>query len=454
MLATVQIKASKNALSSAIQAALLAGLAFSAMDATAVGETSRVSVSSKNAESNGTSWHPAISADNRYIVFQSDADNLVPNDTNKTIDIFVNDRKTKITRRVSIASDGTQAKPSWTNQATISANGRFVAFTSDASNLVADDKNTAPDVFVHDLRSKQTTRVSVASDGSEAIGGDWKGHPSLSADGRYVAFISLAGNLVDGDTNNNEDVFVHDRKTKKTIRVSVASDGTQGNGLCFKQRLSANGRFVAFQSESTNLVKGDTNKQADVFVHDLVTKETTRVSVGSDGSQANNGAWQPDISADGRFVVFWSSASNLVSGDENFTDDVFVHDRKTGKTTMVSVASDGKIGNGSSNRPTISHDGRYVGFTSWASNLTANDDNNVDDVFVHDRLKGTTKLVSVTLDGTSGTGPFTQINVNGSRDAILSPDGHYMAFRSLVTDLVPKDTNDLIDVFFRDLNAK
>ncbi len=121
---------------------------------------------------------------------------------------------------------------------------------------------------------------------------------------------------------------------------------------------------------------------------------------------------------------------------------------------MVSVATDGTKGNGTSNRPTISHDGRYVGFTSSASNLATNDDNGVDDVFVHDRVKGTTKLVSVSLDGTSGTGPFSQINITGSRDAILSPDGRYMAFRSLVTDLVPNDTNDLIDVFFRDVNAK
>ncbi len=224
MLERVQVKTAKQALATAIQAALLVGLAFSALDASGAGETSRVSVSSRNKESNGTSWHPAISADNRYIVFQSDADNLVPNDTNKTIDIFVHDRQTKRTRRVSVASDGSQSKPSWTNQATISGNGRFVAFTSDASNLVADDKNSAPDVFVHDLRTKQTTRASVSSDGIEAIGGDWKGHPSLSADGRYVAFLSLASNLVEGDTNNNEDVFVHDRKTKKTIRASVASD--------------------------------------------------------------------------------------------------------------------------------------------------------------------------------------------------------------------------------------
>ena len=454
MLTTVQIKAAKNALSSAIQAALLSGLAFSALDAWAVGETSRVSVSSKNAESNGTSWHPHISADNRYIVFQSEADNLVPNDTNKTLDIFVHDRQTKKTTRVNVASDGTQSKPSFPHQATISANGRYVAFTSDASNLVPNDTNSGDDVFVHDLKTKKTERINIASDGSEAVVGDWRGHASISADGRYVSFIAIAGNLVEGDTNNELDVFVHDRKTKTTTRVSVASDGTQGNSLCFKQRLSANGRFVAFQSESTNLVKGDTNKQADVFVHDLDTKKTTRVSVASDGTQGNNGAWQPDISADGRYVTFWSSASNLVSDDKNFVDDVFVHDMKTGKTTLVSVAPDGTRSNGYSSRPTISHDGRYVGFTSAASNLTTNDDNGVEDVFVHDRVKNTTKLVSVTLDGSSGTGPFNGINITGNRDAIISPDGKHMAFRSLVTDLVPNDTNDLIDVFFRDLTAK
>jgi Tol biopolymer transport system component len=452
MLTTHSAKRAPNILRTAIKAALMIGLVLP-FTATAE-ETSRISVSSKNRQSNGTSWHPMVSADNRYVVFQSDASNLVPNDTNDTIDIFVHDRETKKTKRVNVASDGTQAEASWNNQGAISANGRYVGFVSDAPNLVPDDNNSGSDVFVHDLKTKKTTRVNVASDGSEAVVGDWRAHPSLSADGRYVAFMSPSGNLVAGDTNNESDVFVHDRKTKKTTRVSVASDGTQGNGLCFKLRLSANGRYVAFQSESTNLVKGDTNNQADVFVHDMVTKQTTRVSVASDGSQANNGAWQPAISADGRYVVFWSSASNLVPGDKNFADDVFLHDRETHKTTMVSVASDGTKGNGMSSRPTISDDGRYVGFTSAASNLAANDDNGVDDVFVHDRVTGTTKLVSVTLDGTSGTGPFTQININGNRDAIISPDGQHMAFRSLVTDLVTKDTNGLIDVFFRDLTTK
>ncbi|WP_052700179.1 hypothetical protein [Methylocucumis oryzae] len=314
MITKYPVKSAKTHLSTAVKAALLIGLVLPF--AANAEETTRVSVSSKGKQSDGTSWHPHVSADNRYVVFQSEASNLVPNDTNSTIDIFVYDRQTKKIRRVNVASDGTQAKPSWNNQGTISANGRYVAFVSDASNLVPNDTNSGSDVFVHDLKTKKTERVNVASDGSEAIVGDWRAHPSLSADGRYVSFISPSGNLVEGDTNNEADVFVHDRKTKKTTRVSVASDGTQGNSLCFKQRISANGRNVAFQSESTNLVKGDTNKQADIFVHNLDTKKTTRVSVASDGTQANNGAWQPDISADGRYVTFWSSASNLVSDDK------------------------------------------------------------------------------------------------------------------------------------------
>ncbi|WP_204369244.1 TolB family protein [Methylocucumis oryzae] len=190
-------------------------------------------------------------------------------------------------------------------------------------------------------------------------------------------------------------------------------------------------------------------------MHDLETKKkTTRVSVATSGLQGNNGSWHPKISADGRYVTFWSSASTLVPNDTNVTDDAFVHDTLTHETKRISVASDGTQGNGSSGRPSISADGRYIGFSSEASNLATNDDNGDADVFVHDQVTGTTTLVSVTLDGTSGTGPGAQAganNTNGSRDAIISSDGHYMAFRSLVTDLIPNDTNEEIDVFLRDL---
>lgn len=447
---------SKNNLSTALKAGLLIALVIP-FTATAA-ETTLISVTSKGKQGNGRSWHPAISADNRYIVFSSEASNLVSNDTNGSPDIFVHDRLTKKTRRVNVTSDGKQSEPTWQSHSTISSNGRYVAYTSQANNLVPGDNNKAYDVFVYDLKTKKTSLISVSSDGEQHAGdgaySHWGGLPSLSGDGRYVAFWSNASNLVDGDTNGIGDIFVHDRNTKTTTRVNVSSKGVQANRDSKYLKLSDNGRYVAFHSAANNLVKGDTNDREDIFVHDRETKETTRVSVATDGTQGNNSSWSPVISADGRYVAFWSAASTLVANDTNFTEDVFVHDRVTHETKRVSVASDGSQGDKSSTRPSISADGRYIGFSSDATNFATNDDNGDADVFVHDQITGTTKLVSVTLDGTSGTGPGGLAgvnNTNGSRDAIISPDGKYMAFRSLVTDLVANDTNGEIDVFLRDL---
>lgn len=454
MLTKQPVNQLRNKLNVALRAALFIGLVLPF--AVTAQETTRVSQSTKGKQGDGRSWHPALSADNRYIAFNSEASTLVPNDTNKSPDIFVHDRQTKKTVRVSVASDGTQANPSWQSHAAISANGRYVGFMSDASNLVTDDTNGGYDVFVYDMKTKETTRVSVASDGSQA-NNDWNALPSLSADGRYVAFQSNASNLVDNDTNNADDIFVHDRKTKTTSRVSVASNGTQGNKASWKVMISDNGRYVTFQSSATNLVKGDTNGREDIFLHDLETKKTTRVSVATDGTQGNNGSWHPKINADGRYIVFWSAASTLVPNDTNVAEDAFVHDTVSHETKRVSVASNGTQGDAYSGRPSISADGRYIGFSSEATNLAANDDNGDADVFVHDQKTGKTTLVSVTLDGTSGTGPGALAganNTNGSRDANISADGNYMAFRSLVTDLVAKDTNEEIDVFLRQLTKK
>jgi Tol biopolymer transport system component len=262
----------------------------------------------------------------------------------------------------------------------ISADGRYVAFHSDASNLVPGDTNGTWDIFVHDRLTGQTTRVSVASDGTQ--GNNGSGDPSISADGRYVAFTSEASNLVPGDTNGTWDIFVHDRVTGQTTRVSVASDGSEGYGSSFSSSISADGRYVAFSSWASNLVPGDTNGWADVFVHDRVTGQTTRVSVASDGTEGNHVSLLPSISADGRYVAFSSWASNLVPGDTNEVQDIFVHDRLTGQTSRVSVASGGTEGNGASEFPSISADGRYVAFYSAASNLVPGDTNGTWDIFV------------------------------------------------------------------------
>ncbi len=224
----------------------------------------------------------------------------------------------------------------------ISADGRFVAFESDATNLVSGDTNNAFDVFVHDLMTARTTLVSRHSLGS--YGNDHSGVPSISGDGRFVAFESDADNLVSGDTNTLDDVFVHDRlasTTGRTTRVSRHSLGNEADGFSSEPSISADGRFVAFRSSAENLVSGDTNGQSDIFVHDRLastTGRTTRVSRHSLGNEGNGFSSEPSISGDGRFVAFRSDSTNLVSGDTNGTFDIFVHDRlasTTGRTTRV-----------------------------------------------------------------------------------------------------------------------
>jgi Tol biopolymer transport system component/cold shock CspA family protein len=421
-------------------------LVSSAETGASPGTTERVSVGYLG-EGNLGSLAPSISADGRYVAFESDATNLVPGDTDacgqppntyNCPDIFVRDRQTSTTERVSVSSGGVQANgESWTPS--ISADGRYVAFDSDATNLVADDTNAKTDVFVHDRQTGVTERVSVGYLGEGNLGSL---APSISADGRYVAFESDATNLVSGDTNGVTDVFVHDRQTGATERVSVSSTGTQGDQPSYDAALSGNGRYVAFQSSATNLVADDTNAKTDVFVRDRQTGTTTRVSVDSAGAQANGTSCFrgleaircPAISADGRYVAFYSLASNLVPADTNGAQDVFVHDLQTRATTRASVDSAGYEGNDWSMQPAISSDGRYVAFDSLASNLVAGDTNTARDVFLHDRHTGATLRVSVS--SASGEGD------HGSLQAAISADGRYVAFSSFASNLVPGDTNN------------
>jgi Tol biopolymer transport system component len=428
--------------------AALAGLVvvMASSGSAATGETTRVSLSSSGEQGNGSSKaEPSISADGRYVAFYSEASTLVAGDTNNNGDVFVHDRQTNATERVSVAGDGAQANGSsgvFFEPPSISADGRYVAFESFATNLVPGDTNDRKDAFVRDRQQNITTRVSVAGDGTQ---GNFESFfPQISADGRYVAFRSEATNLVVGDTNSSfDDIFVHDRQTGDTTRVSVASGGTQANGESRKLAISADGRYVAFMTDASNLVAGDTNGLEDVFVRDRQNGTTERASVASDGTQANNASQELAISADGRYVAFESFASNLVATDTNGAADIFIRDRQNGATTRASVASDGTQGNGGGSfDPSISANGRYVAFTSSATNLVA-DANGRNHVFVRDLHNGDITQASVASDGTQG---------NGSSRGPSSPtdDGHLVAFTSDASNLVAGDTNFQWDVFARD----
>jgi Tol biopolymer transport system component len=425
----------------------LAALAFCGSLASSAGAwaqgTTRVSVPQSGFEGNGFSSNAAISADGRFVAFHSAATNLVANDGNAAQDVFVRDRTSGTTTRVSVPQSGFEANGSCLSAA-ISADGRFVAFESDATNLVAGDGNARRDIFVRDRTSGTTTRVSVPQSGPEANGHSFGA--SISADGRFVAFQSAATNLVASDGNGTTDVFVRDRTSGTTTRVSVPQSGFEGNGFSGEPVISADGRFIAFQSAATNLVAGDGNATRDIFVRDLTSGTTTRVSVPQSGPEPNGLNERPAISSDGRFVTFISAATNLVAGDSNATRDVFVRDRTSGTTTRVSLPQSGAQGNGGSFNAAISGDGRFVAFISAATNLVAGDSNGGNDIFVRDRTSAATTRVSVPQSG-------PQANGASALHLAISADSRFVAFESAATNLVANDGNAAQDVFVRDRGA-
>ena len=405
-------------------------------------EIERVSESSAGDQGNNWSWWPSISADGRFVAFESYADNLVTGDSNNYSDVFVHDRVTGLIELVSVSSTGIQG-----NHASffpsISADGRFVVFVSIASNLVLGDANNTREVFVHDRDTGITELVSVSSTGEQ--GNRESSFPSISGDGRFVAFESPANNLVENDANNKFDVFVHDRDTGTTERVSVSSAGDAGNSNSYRPSISADGRFIAFQSYAKNLVVDDTNDTGDIFVHDRTTGLTERVSTSAIGVQANNYSVNPSVSSGGRYVAFGSAADNLVLGDTNAHLDIFVHDRDTGLTERVSVSSSGEQTNNYYSRyPSVSADGRFVTYESGASNLVAGDTNGYWDIFVHDRDTGITERTSVSTNA-------DQANSHSAK-ASISADGKYLVFRSGASTLVAGDTNAKNDVFVSENN--
>ena len=397
----------------------------------------------------GNAYRPWMSSDGRYLVFDSDGTRIMSGvDSTKIRDVYLFDAVTQKIERISVASDGTRAhipacsgQPCGSERGTISADGRFVAYWSNADNLVPNDTNKKADAFVYDRQTHTTTRVSVGPNGAQA--NDESRRPVISRDGRYVAFESAASNLIGGgllgggllggaaDTNKVDDIYVYEMASGNVTLVSQSSSGTIGNNGSDGPTISADGRKIAFQSDATNLVTGDTNGVTDVYLRDLDSGQTTRVSAAADGTGADKSSRSPSISADGRWVSFDTRATNLGPVDADGKFDIYVKDLQTGAVTRASVPSDGsnpKNGTKGSNDSSISGDGRFVAFWSDATALDGpSDTDGFADVYVHDNVTGVTKRVSISTAGVQGDGD--------SFSAAMSMDGRYAAFDSKATTL-------------------
>jgi Tol biopolymer transport system component len=415
-----------------------------------VAVTDRVSLNSEEQEGNDSSDFPAVSGDGRFVAFSSLASNLVAGDTNGFADIFLRDRLLGTTVLVSVGLLGAPANGA-SFLPSISADGRYVAFQSIASNLVAGDTNGASDVFVRDTVAGTTTMASVTSGGAisttQLLGSTGA---AISADGQYVTFESDATDLVATPNvtgGNGLNVYRHHNvPLGATDLVSINFAGTGSGALdSFFSAVSGDGSFVTFQSSSTNLVSPASNGQQHVFVRDMNAGTMEIASVSSAGVQGNGASEKPSVSSDGTRVVFDSQATNLISialipGQSQ----VYLRDRTVPATTLVSVNLTGIGSTGSSGPATISGNGLYVAFTSAAADLVVGDANNMPDTFWRDLANAVTLRVSVrTYGGESHPikGPTAAPRLN--------TDGRYVVFDSSASDLVAGDANSADDAFIR-----
>ncbi len=408
----------------------------------------RISVSSAGGQGNNFSWEPTLSQDGRFVAFQSAATNLVAGDTNGKIDCFERDRLTGQTIRISVSSAGVQGNGDCVKYISpkISWDGRYVVFASDATNLIAGMTIPNRQVYVHDRITGTTSLVSADSSGVPAGGAVTDNFgPAISGDGRYIVFMSAATNLVLNDTNGAYDVFRHDMQTGTTERASVGILGFQADGGSYirgPNSISSDGRYIVFESDATNLVFGsDANGMQDVFIRDMQLGINELVSVDSGGSQGNQPGGGPAMSADGRYVAFISSATNLDVDAVNGLTQAFLRDRTAGTTILLSMSNDGSTANDNVlTYPVISGDGRFVMFESPATNLVSGDTNGKTDIFLRDWMNGQTIRVSLSAAGVQG-------NDESSWGEAVSADGRYIAFSSQAGNLVPGDTNGYADAF-------
>lgn len=391
------------------------------------------------AGADGNSRFPAISGDGRFVAFESGATNIVPGDTNASNDVFVHDRMTGVTERVSVSGQGTEGDER-SGDPTLSADGRFVSFYSEATNLVPDDTNGVPDVFVRDRIAGTTVRASVTNAGDEADA--TSSMAAIAADGRSVTFSSDASNLVAGDANGVPDVFVRDLAAGRTVLVSVRASGDISRSANINPSISADGRFVAFESWDRDMGPGAEYGTPGIFLRDMREATTERVSVGNPGvplTDLSGYSVFPTISGDGRLVVF-SSQARLTEEPRSF--QMYAFDRVTRRVEIVSLSDAGERGNQQTlEGVAVSHDGRFVAFYSDASNLVPDDLPRTRDVFLRDRLNGLTTRVSVTTGGRAWH--------LSSQFPAISADGRVVAFSSLAP-LDGSDRNRFEDVFVHD----
>jgi Tol biopolymer transport system component len=411
-------------------------------------QTTRTSVDSAGVQGNNNSAKPALSGDGRIVVFASVATNLVAGDNNLTTDVFAHDTRTGVTERISESSTGGDGNFGGCAfvQPQITPDGRYVAFASYSTNLVAGGTiYTGLNVFVRDRHTGTTELVSGSTTGTPADNDSGTSGFAISDDGRFVVFSSFASDLVSGVNTSVGDVFLRDRALGTTTLVSVDSSGNQGDRVSGFPAISADGKVVAFISIADNLAAGDVNGWFDAFVRDLASGVTTCVSVDSSGVPGDIGAQpaQPSLSADGGLVAFSSISDNLVASDTNGAEDVFVRDVAAGTTELDSVDSSGVEAAGYSGAAAITPDGGKIAFWSTATNLVPGDTNNCIDVFVHDRRTGATSRVSVDSSGVQENGGGLGID----DPVAITADGRFVAFASIGTNLVASDTNNSWDVF-------
>jgi Tol biopolymer transport system component len=377
-------------------------------------QTRRISINSNENEKTGPSyvWKRALSQDGRIIAFESAAQ-LVNADDDFNFDVYVRNIGTGRTEMVSIKSNGSPGHDDESQSPEISANGRLVVFQSAMDNLVPNDENTGSDVFLYNRKSNKVRRMSVSTNGEEAEGSSTEA--SISPNGRYIAFVSDADNLIGNDGNGAPDVFVKNRLSGVTRRASIRSNGNEGSAPSERPSVADDGS-VAFSSDADDLVASDDNGSRDTFVHKFSNGNTRLVSVAPNGDEGDGGGWEASISRDGDSVTFLSQSSNLVAGAGDDHQDIFLHRLPTGKTRLVSKHSNGTFGNADSTvfQGALSYNGRYVTFSSASDNLVNGDTNGVIDMFWHDMKTGKTKLVSKTYNGTDLSSEADEGSVSGN----------------------------------------